>query len=319
MLFFFYGEDQWRKTQKIKALTDKFLREVDSSRMNFQVLEVNGLEEGTLEQAVHASPFLARKRLLVLKNIVTQGRKALSEVLEKALPSLAKELVLVISEDAAKPKTWKNKTAEQVWNYLEKNAKSEEFAELWGAKLEAEIVKQAKARGLSLEKNAAEMLTIMSQSNLGWVEQELAKLEAYCSTIPTTQVTSAQIKLLSTAEGEANIFEFLDALAGKDRVTLLHTAEEQLHETDALHLVSRASGHLHAMLAMALARQSGAQALKLHPFQAKKISATLRKWNVLELKNFLFQLMALEYAVKTGRAPDAQTQLASLLVRNAAA
>ncbi|MBI4135449.1 DNA polymerase III subunit delta [Candidatus Uhrbacteria bacterium] len=322
MLFFLYGEDIWRKEQKIKAIAEEFARKRDPSRLNIKTLSVAGLEEEDLQQTLRAAPFLAAKRMLILKNVVTGGRKSLIEIVEQALPSLLTDEVkwLIISEDKSKPKKeqdWKNQVSKKVWEYLEKSAKCEVFPELWGVKLEAEITKQAKTYGLTLEKEAAALLAVLSGGDLGWIVHEMEKLAAYKDSHNMNVCTSEDIKLLCTAEGEANIFEFLDALGNKDRKTLLRVTEEEMRESDALHLVARASGHLRAILTMHLAgSQAGAQALKLHPFQAKKISATLRKWNTGELKSLLFQLMVLEYAVKTGRAPDAQIQLVSLLLQN---
>lgn len=328
MLFFLYGEDLWRKEQRIKALIDRFAREVDSTRMNIKRMDISGLEEDTLQAALRASPFLARKRMLILKNVVTQGRKDLVELLENTLPALGESTVLVISEDKSKPKKpkeWKNQSAKKIWEDLERNAKCEAFPELTGLRLEKEIQAQAKTHGLTFEKEAAAMLAILSGGDLGWVAKEMEKLTAYKGGHPeqsegsrdvTLTVTTKDIKLLCTAQGEANIFEFLDALAVKNRATLLRTAQEELRESDPLHLIYRASGHLRAMLTMSLAgSQEGAQALKLHPFQAKKISAQLYRWKVTELKQFLFKLMLLEYAVKTGRAADPKVQLTALLAQ----
>ena len=232
---------------------------------------------------------------------------------------------------------------ESVWKYLEKNAQCEVFPELTGLRLEKEIQALASARELAFQKDALSMLAVLSGGDLQWVEKEMEKLEAYCGVqVPSPQpsppkggegasqksplpagegqgegytITPAQVKLLCVAEGEANIFEFLDALGNKDRKTLLRTAEEQLREEDAFHIISRATGQIRALLAIVLAGQDGAKALKLHPFVAKKATAQARKWKAEELKKTLFALLALEYKAKTGQGADLKTQFTALLTQ----
>ncbi len=314
MIFFLYGADSWHKNLKLKQLTGRFVKEVDPSKMNLSVYAAGSIDEAALRSALRASPFLARKRMVVLKNFLTQSkRKGFAETLNELLPSLGgEERMVIISEDDEKPKKWTNIATQTAWEYLEKHAQCEEFKAIWGVKLEAAIVAQAKEHGLAIEKNATEFLAVLSCGDLGQTEKEIEKLAHYCG---DRKATIDDVKLLCTIEGEASIFEFLDALGTKDQKALLRTAEEQLNETEPLALVSRATGHLRAILAMTLAGQAGATALKLHPFQAKKITAQIRNWTVPALKRFLFALLTLEYQVKRGLAADPRAQLTALLAR----
>ena len=321
MLIFLYGADIWRKNHKLKQLTDRFIKEVDPSRINLVGCDPGNTDEAALRSVLRAAPFLARKRMIVLKNFLTQSkRKAFSETLIELLPFLGDAQMVIISEDEGKPKTWSNQATKGVWEYLEKHADGEEFKPLWGAKLEAAIAAQGKVRGLVFEKSAVEFLAVLSGGDLGQSEKEIEKLTAYLGGHPergegsrANVCTLNDVKLLCAIAGEASIFEFLDALGTKDQKILLRTAQEQLEEAEPLALVSRATGHLRALLAMTLSGPIGATALKLHPFQAKKISAQLRNWTVPALKRFLFALLTLEYQIKRGLAPDPKAQLTALL------
>lgn len=345
MIFFLYGPDIYRKTKKLQQITEEFMRKRDPSRLNVATLGAGNTDEEGLRQALRASPFLATKRMVVLKNFLTgAGRKDLHETLEKVLPSLGDERIAVISEDEAKPKKqkdWKNQTVKKVWEYLEKNAQCEEFSELSGLRLEKEIGAMAKAHGLALQKDAAALLAVLSGGDLGWAEKEMEKLEAYCAA-PSSQpsppkggeggykesplpagegkgerrtITPSHITLICTPQDEANIFEFLDALGNRDQKILLRTAEEHLRGIDALRLINQAVRHLRALLAVTLAGQAGAQALKLHSFVAKKAAVQSRKWKADELKKALFELMTLEYNAKRGLVADLNTQLTVLLTK----
>lgn len=313
MLFFLFGSDTWHKNLKLKQLTGRFIKEVDPSKMNLAVYASGSIDEAALRSALRAAPFLARKRMTVFKNFLTQSkRKGFAETISELLPGLGDERMVIISEDEERPKKWVNIATQTAWEYLEKHAQCEEFPALWGAKLEAAIVAQAKTHGLGMEKTATEFLAVLSGGDLGKTEKEIEKLTHYCG---ERKATVADVKLLCTAEGEANVFEFLDALGVKDQKALLRTAQEQLDEAGPLALLSRVTGHLRALLTVTLSGQAGATALKLHPFQAKKITAQMRNWTVPALKRFLFALLALEYQVKRGLAPDPQAQLTALLAQ----
>ncbi len=317
MLFFLFGGDTFRKDHKLKQMTERFIREVDPSKMNLVVLAPEGIDEGALRSALLAAPFLARKRMIVLKNFLTQKRrKTLHETIKGVLPSLGDDRIVVVSEDEEKPKTWASPGQKAAWEYLEKESKAEQFSPLWGAKLEGAIVALAKDVKIVLERPALEHLALLTGGDLGQINRELQKLGAYCR---GRVATKDDVSLLCTVEGEENIFEFLDALGAKEQKALLRTAQAQLEETDPLHLVSRATTHLRALLALTLAGEQGARALKLHPFQAKKISAQMRNWSAPALKRFLFSLLALEYQVKSGRVGHASAQLVALLAKATAA
>ncbi len=78
MILFLYGENIWRKKQKISQITEKFTKEVDPSKMNLVVIDVSDAQEESLRNKIKSSPFLARKRLVILKNcLIGATRKAI--------------------------------------------------------------------------------------------------------------------------------------------------------------------------------------------------------------------------------------------------
>lgn len=313
MLFFLYGPDTWTKKQKVNKIIDRFVREIDPSRMNVVVIGPEDADEENLRVKLTAPPFLARKRLIVLKNLITSvRRKAIQEIILEAIISVKDTTAIVVSEDDSKPKKWSNQSAKKLWEYLEKNAEKEEFKLLWGTKLEVAITKQAHSHGLVINKDAAVLLAVFYGGDFESIEQELQKLAAFCE---DKKVELKDVQQLCVTKSEANIFNFLDALGNKDRQALLSTFAEQLREDEPLMLIARAIGHIRALLLMKTRGQAGAQALQMHPFQARKISAQMRNWDVSALKRFLFKLMMLDYAMKSGRASDLSTQLALLFTQ----
>lgn len=313
MIFFLYGEDIWRKKQKIAQISQKFIKEVDPSRMNLMIISAADAQEDQLGSVLKATPFLARKRMVVLKNCLTGStRKAIPEKVGEVLPHIAETTILVVSEDSDKPKKWKYTAAREVWEFLEKKATIEEFKPLWGLALTNAIIAEAKKRGLAMKKDAAELLAVWKQADFEQIAIELDKLAAFKGGEPCA---IQDVREACSASGETSIFDFLDAVGNKEYKKIMILAEQELQETEPLGLQSRIVAHLRALLIMKLAGTAGTQALKLHPFQAQKISAQVRHWDAPALKRFLFQLLELEYAAKRGLAADPKTQLMALLAK----
>lgn len=311
MIFFLYGPDVWRKKRKWQGIRERFKREVDGSAMNMVISDGDGIEEDALHNILRAAPFLGKKRLVVLKNVITQSRrKAIPEVMLKCTESLPEHTTLVVVEDQEKPKTWKNQASKALWEYLEKNSKKEEFKLLWGLNLEKEIEQQAEGHGLALDSKALSALAIICAGDLGQTEKDLEKLTAYCA---GRTATIEDVKKLCLAEGEANIFEFLDALGNKDKKNALRLAQDYLLVNDPLALLARASSHLRAIHAMKIGGPEGIAALKLHPFQAKKIQGQTHAWEGAALRKAIAKLMSIDYKTKQGLAADPKTQLTAFL------
>lgn len=321
MIIFLYGEDLWRKKQKLNQLKERFIRDVDPSKLNLATLSPADLQEETLRSQILAQPFLARKRMVVVQNFFSEGRKkVLAEILLKICKDLGENTLLVIDEDGGKPKTWKNQDARVLWEFLEKEAMVEEFKPFYGARLEATIEKQAKQAGLEIDQGARSLLALFCGGDLGAIEQELSKLAAFKAgtskpgpSLPRIQ--SEDVKKVCISSQESSTFEFLDAFGSKDLRKLSPTLEEQLSEFDPLQLMSRIIGHLRALLVISSKGSGGGQALRLHPFQLKKIQAQIKNWEPRELKKLLFKLMAIDFAIKRGLAGDGQVPLTVTLLR----
>lgn len=292
-------------------MIERFRREADPSRMNVVCLGPTDLDEQTLRQQLLAAPFLGRKRMIVLNNCVLGSRrKAIHGILLSTAKETKDHTVLVFSEDSGMPKKWANEEAKVLWNYLIKHGSVEEFKTLWGARLEKEIVNQARERGLEIARDAVVLLSIMCASDLEQTEQEIQKLSAYCQGRPAT---TDDVKAVCIAQGEASIFGFLDCLGNKQQKALLGAMEEQLQELDTIALMARIVAHLRALLVVLLNGESGGRELRLHPFQLSKIQSQIRHWDSAELKRLLTKLTLLDFSIKRGLCSDPRPQLSVLL------
>ncbi|MDO8521313.1 MAG: DNA polymerase III subunit delta [bacterium] len=311
MILFLFGEDNWRKKQKIAQISEKFIKEVDPSKMNLAVIDVAEAQEESLRNALKAAPFLARKRMVVLKNCLTGAtRKAIPEIVAEVLPHISETTILVVSEDSEKPKKWKHTGAREAWEFLEKNAQTEEFKQPWGPTLTAAIIKEAKTRGLTIQKDAAELLAVFKEADFEQIIIELEKLSAYKG---SAACTPQDVREVCSSSNATSIFDFLDALGNKEYKKLISLAEKELEENEPLGLQSRVASHLRALLALMLKKDAAATALKLHPFQVKKLYGQIRNWDAESLKRGLRELLLFEYGVKSGKINETKASFISTL------
>ncbi|MDO8505310.1 MAG: DNA polymerase III subunit delta [bacterium] len=311
MILFLYGEDIWKKKQKIAQISEEFVKKVDPSKMNLVVIDVSDAQEESLRNKIKSSPFLARKRLVILKNCLTGAtRKAIPEIVAEALKNVSDTTILVVSEDSEKPKKWKHTAAREAWEFLEKNAQTEEFKQQWGSAISMAIINQAKKRGLVIQKDAAELLSVFKEGDFEQIMIELDKLTAYKG---SGTCTAQDVRDVCSSSSETSIFDFLDAVGNREYKKVILLAEKELEESEPLGLSSRVASHLRALLALMLKKDAAVTALKLHPFQVKKLYGQIRNWDAETLKRGLHELLLFEYGVKSGNISEPKASLISTL------
>ncbi|MBU1148721.1 hypothetical protein KKI23_01385, partial [Patescibacteria group bacterium] len=74
MVIYLHGDDSYRSLQRLKTLKEGFIKKFDKSSLNVVILDKDKLEFADWQKAVAASGFLAQKRLIVIKNLITNKK-----------------------------------------------------------------------------------------------------------------------------------------------------------------------------------------------------------------------------------------------------
>ena len=125
--------------------------------------------------------------------------------------------------------------------------------------------------------------------------------------------TIKHVREVCSSSSATSIFDFLDALGNKDYKKVISLAEKELEENEPLGLQARVASHLRALLALMLKKDAAATALKLHPFQVKKLYSQIRNWDAEALKRGLRELLQFEYGVKSGNISEPKASFISTL------
>ncbi|MCX6740178.1 MAG: DNA polymerase III subunit delta [Candidatus Parcubacteria bacterium] len=307
MIIFLYGEDTYRSSQKLNQIKDKFIKEVDSSGMNLVTLDGAKLKFEEFNHQVKASPFLARKRMVIIKNLISENKskeiqKEIVELLNTEWKSPKEDNILVFWEPADHSKS-KSKNA--LWDRLVKEKFAEGFDLLKSVQLNAWVEKEIIKRGAKIEKSSIPLLAALVGNDLWQMSGEIEKLINYCQDKP---ITTAEIEKLVKAKFDDNIFNLVDALGTNNKKLALKLMSDQFNlEADEMYLLSMLIRQFRILLLAkeltdknpSIGKDKLAKELKIHPFVAQKSLSQIRNFTLDKLKRIYNQLLQIDYTIKT--------------------
>jgi len=309
MIIFLYGKDTYRSNEYLHKMTEKFRVERDPQGLNLTQLDCETSKENIL-QNVLASPFLAEKRMVVLKGLLSSKQKDVQEALltrieEKTLPN---DVILIISESIEKPKT---KAAKALFERLLKEQFVQHFEELTGPKLSGWILATVKERGGEMDRDAANVLANAVGSDMWKLSGILDQLIAYTD---GRKMTVQDVYLFVDEKVDDNIFNLVDAIVQKNTKHVFQMIQEQYRAgNDAGYIFAMIVRQYRILLQLRdlydrgedLQSSSLAKELGLHPFVIKKSLPMVKRYSKEELTKIHDDLLVLDTSTKTGRGDQA--------------
>ena len=313
MLLFLYGDDTYRLKKKLKEITDKFTRDHDQSGLNLTRFDGARLDLAALQQTLGAAPFMSKKRMVILENILSGNKKKLPDDLEKILSGDSPDLILVLVEESG----LRDLSKIGFFKKLEKNKYNYIFEPLKGIELEKWIKKEALARGIGFSPEMLTTFTAQVGNDLWRAATELDKISAYIGSQKTGKLGMADFKNLISSKTEQNIFALIDAIGAKDkRLALKMLSNEIAAGSNELYILTMLIGQLELLLSVKdlydagepACRQAGrdksalAVKLNVHPFKVQKALAVIKRFSIDELKKIYGSLIQIDRQIKTGYA-----------------
>lgn len=297
MILFFYGEDTYRMRQKLKALKEKFIS-ASLGDTNLAVLDGETVTFDELVRQILAIPFLSKSRLVIVENLLKNGKK---EVLEKIPDSLAKvpnSTVLVFVEEKPDKRIG-------LFKKLNKPGQAQEFKLLEDEPLRRWLIREVEKRESKIEPQATSKLIEYVGNDLWRMKNELDKL-----TVHRSPITVQDIELLVNPQVESNIFTMVEALGRKDLplaikelYKLLKTGQHELYiltmivwQYRNLLIVKDLSERTKITNSWALAKKAG-----LSPFVVQKGLAIAQRYSLEDLKEIYRTLSDFDIKIKTGK------------------
>lgn len=300
MIFFFYGEDSFRAKNKIDAIKEKFKTAVDHDGYSLENIDGETASLTDFFKAVESSGFFTSKKLIVIKNIfdnknIKNLEDALIEYLAKQKDTIEENYLIFWQVGKPNPKN-------KLYKALKNFKYVEEFEKLSAEKINTWIKKEVEKYHKQINNQAIMTLLSYAGEDLWQLSQEINKLVNFSQNL---EISLEDIKTIVQAKTDDNIFNLVDAIGKKNKPLALELLEKQLDNgANSLYILSMMVRQFRILIKVKLFSEkidnsfAVAQALKLHPFVAKKTLEQSRLYNLAELKKIYQLLLSLDGKLK---------------------
>jgi DNA polymerase III subunit delta len=302
MFYLFHGDDDHSQKETLAGLLQKL---GDPAMLDLNTTRFEGaVTAAALRQACDAIPFLAKARVIIVKDLfgANPGKTFLDE-LAAYLPHLPETTRLIFLESKALRDTHPIvRLAEQT-----KGGYVKLFARPEGVGLERWIVQRTAEKGGRISGHAAHLLAATIGNDLQLLDNEIEKLVMYKGSAEA-EIHSEDVTLLCPVVAEASIFDLVDALGNRNGKRAAVLLQQKYSEgADPFYLFTMFVRQFRLLIQVKELADAGgrppdiAKRLKLHSFVAGKLHQQSRGFSLAQLEQIYHHLLEIDVGVKTGR------------------
>jgi len=293
----FYGENTYGSLQKLKVWQEQFIEKY-GGETNVEIIEGKKLVPAEFDTNLQTMPFLAEKKLIIIKNFLAEGK---TEEQKRVTDSLAKtpDFTMVIFYEI---KTPDKRTS--LYQKINKMGNAKEFTTPSPAEVTKQILFEAKKSDIKISSTAALYLSTQCSMNLWLVFGELDKLATYAN---GKEITQKMIDELVTPTLSSSIFKLTDALAVKKvkeslRVfrILIDSGEEAGMVFFMIVRQFRILIQIRELVEKNASQGEMIKKLKQHPFVIQTASKQAKNFTIPQIENIYKELLEIDRKVKTG-------------------
>jgi DNA polymerase-3 subunit delta len=303
MIIFLYGPDSYRLKQNSHVVLDNFRKKHPGGVFfGFDLSEHGEIEK--VEDAVKSGSLFGEVKLLVLRNIFSNkvSSDRMGELIKTQNLLKEKDTVLLLVENQEERELAKNRT---LFNLLAgKGNVVRNVKYLEGEKLVKWIKDEFVLRKCSIEQEAIKEL-IATAGNESWAL--INEIDKLCNFKIGGVVKKEDVVILGSKKTDLNIFNFVDAIAGKNKARAYEILFKEIQNNrDPYYLLTMIVYGFRGLLTVKdlsdreMSLDSIVKKSRLHPFVAKKTYQSAVKFNLTELKNIYRHLLDLDTRSKEG-------------------
>jgi len=304
MVIFVYGKDVYRSSLYLKKVVDKFRADRDPSGYNTIVLDCADPKEAQRSlQEVLAAPFLAERRMVVLKHLISCKDEALKKQFLERFESgnLPDSNVIVVYETVDK---YRSKLDKTLLATLEKEKYKEYFGQLEGRELASWASQEIKERGGSIDGQALSYLMANAGSNLFELINIIEQLVSY-----NPKVTKETVDIFVPEKIDDNIFTLVDTIVAGDIKKSFKLIQGQYDAgNDAGYMFAMILRQFRILIQLRDCLDRGVQPdpkpMSLHPFVVKKTTPIAQKYTMEKLEKAYNELLQMDVHTKLGITPQ---------------
>lgn len=323
-VYLLYGEEPYLRDRLVRKFEETLLPP-EVRDFNLDIFDGRDLKFGNLVNAAGTLPFMAEKRLIIVRNADffkskqksgpaqaeaeengNTDEESLLRYLENPSPSTC--LIFLADEGVDKRK--------KLYKLVEKVGQVVAFPLLKGPELSAWVKTKVNSEGREISSDALQYLQIAVGSNLRMLEQELEKVLTNLG--PAAEITLAQVEALVTKQSDITVFQLIDAVAEKRFPAAMEFVHELLFQGEPPpRIVSLLARQFRLIWLVYLHKNTGesdgriASELQIRPFVVTKCARQARIFHPENLRQALRILLDTDYRIKTGREePKAALEMA---------
>lgn len=306
MYIFIYGKDTFRSHKFLIDNINRFTKERDPQKLNTVILDCESNKKIDYIGQMLAQPFLAERRMIVLKNLLNCKNEELqNEILKKLRENeLPEENVVIFYENTDLSK---NKLGKELFTVLGKGKFCNKFDELKGSYLNKWIKDEVEDRGGKIDNQAVQYLASETKGESWQLNSLINQLIAHCD---ESEINTSDVELFLDEKADDNIFNLVEAIAGKREKQVYKMIQEQYRiGEDVQFIFAMMLRQFRILLELRdltdreekTTSDMMAKKLGLHPFVVKKSLPLIRHYNMEDLKKIYEGLLDLDIQIKTSK------------------
>ncbi|MDR3541737.1 MAG: DNA polymerase III subunit delta [Desulfosporosinus sp.] len=297
-VYLWYGEDRFLIQEALRVLKSFYFM-TDPSGSGIELVSAKELSPASIVERANTMSFFAN-RLVVVDEVTyfqdgqTADLEAFVDYFSNPNPSTC---LLFLAESVHRGRKF--------YKALDRAGEILEFCppkrpQEWLDWVQSEL----KARGKSMDKQAATQFIERAGHRAGVLSQELDKIVIF--TGDRQKITAEDINSITTRTVEASIFDLLDAVAGRISAKALQTLHEVLREEHPLKVLALLVRQVRLLLGCNALRQRGGNVteassrLGISPYEAQKVWQQSLRLSNEQLSVALFECLNTDLALKTG-------------------
>ncbi|MEA3222356.1 MAG: DNA polymerase III subunit delta [Thermodesulfobacteriota bacterium] len=295
-VYVFYGNESFLMEEGIAILRNSMDENASINYASFNGEDLSSSIEDIIALC-NTTPFLASKRLIVLRNIHKLNKFNMTHITKYVgNPSKFTTLILTIEGQV------NNKEAKKGLGYISKalstNGTVIRFDPLKKNALASWITHRVESCGKKIDTAAVYLLMEIAGANTWSLSTEIEKLCLYVGS--SDKITSEDVEKLVTRSHETSIFRFLDALFDKKKVALIRLCELEYAGLEPLMVVNMIENQAIMHYQILKAKDTTKMGLKIAPYQIEKIKSRKSTWSLNQLDKLLTDIRKIEHSIKTG-------------------
>jgi len=291
--YLIYGENTYSSIQKLQEIKNRF-SDRNLGEANIVDLKDENVSAEQIKQAVFLVPFLAPKRLTIVRSFFKKNSSKEEEKVLQFLEQIPPFSILLFYEqgeiERKSPLLEKLKELKAVFHYP---LPSQEGLLRW-------IIKEVSRQGGKIEEGAARFLAEAVGPDLWRLSLEINKLLCYKE---GGVIKQEDIEAMVKTELQSHVFNLIDAIAERNAKSALRLVNELVYQGEnESYLLSMIAYQFRNLLLIkeAFLNHRAPKVTGLHPYVLKKITPLAKNFNFDFLKEGHRKIVETDLKIKTG-------------------